>query len=100
MTLLATAAAGLVSASLAQALPLVAVDPGHGGGDSGAVGLLPTGAVTDLPLRVNARLQPVLFEKDVNLDVANRLNAWLVARGFPTLMTRTGDFAEIGRAHV
>ena len=93
MTLLATAAAGLVSASLAQALPLVAVDPGHGGGDSGAVGLRPTGAVTDLPLRVNARLQPVLFEKDVNLDVANRLNAWLVARGFPTLMTRTGDFA-------
>jgi N-acetylmuramoyl-L-alanine amidase len=95
MTLLATAAAALASASIAQgqSLPLVAVDPGHGGGDSGAVGLLPPEAVTELPLRINARLQPVLFEKDVNLDVANRLNAWLVARGFPTLMTRTGDFA-------
>lgn len=92
-TLLAAAVAGLAAASGVSALPLVAVDPGHGGADSGAVGVLPPGAITDLPLRVNSQLQPVMYEKDVNLDVANRLNAWLVARGFPTLMTRTGDFA-------
>lgn len=93
ITLLATAAAGLAAASLASALPLVAVDAGHGGSDSGAVGLLPPEVVTGLQPRINSRLQPVLYEKDVNLDVATRLNSWLVARGFPTLMTRTGDFA-------
>ena len=92
-TLLAALAVAVASASAAVGLPVVAIDPGHGGGDSGAVGILPPGAVTGLEPRVNAQLQPVLFEKDVNLDVANRLNAWLMARGFPTLMTRSTDNA-------
>ncbi len=83
----------LAAAASASALPVVAIDPGHGGADSGAVGILPPGAVTGLTPRFNARLQPVLYEKDVNLDVANRLNAWLTARQFPTLMTRSTDNA-------
>ena len=86
-------AASLVAAGSAAALPVVAIDPGHGGGDSGAVGVLPPGAITGLEPRFNQQLQPVLLEKDVNLDVANRLNAWLAARGFPTLMTRSTDNA-------
>ncbi len=92
-TLLALLAVALAGAAPLSALPLVAIDPGHGGTDSGAVGVLPPGAVTGLEPRFNAQLQPVLFEKDVNLDVANRLNAWLMARQFPTLMTRTTDNA-------
>ena len=92
-TFLAAVSLAVVTASAASALPVVAIDPGHGGADSGAVGVLPPGAVTGLEPRFNAQLQPVLFEKDVNLDVANRLNAWLVARGFPTLMTRSTDNA-------
>lgn len=92
-TLLAGLSIALAAASAASALPVVAIDPGHGGGDSGAMGILPPGAVTGLEPRFNAQLQPVLFEKDVNLDVANRLNAWLMARGFPTLMTRSTDNA-------
>ena len=83
----------LAATASASALPVVAIDPGHGGADSGAVGILPPGAVTGLTPRFNAQLQPVLYEKDVNLDVANRLNAWLTARQFPTLMTRTTDNA-------
>ena len=83
----------LAATASASALPVVAIDLGHGGADSGAVGILPPGAVTGLTPRFNAQLQPVLYEKDVNLDVANRLNAWLTARQFPTLMTRTTDNA-------
>lgn len=92
-TLLAALALSLASASVAAAVPVVAIDAGHGGTDSGAVGVLPPGAVTGLEPRFNAQLMPVLYEKDVNLDVANRLNAWLMARGFPTLMTRSTDNA-------
>ena len=92
-TLLAALALSLASASVAAAVPVVAIDAGHGGADSGAVGVLPPGAVTGLEPRFNAQLMPVLYEKDVNLDVANRLNAWLMARGFPTLMTRSTDTA-------
>lgn len=92
-TLLAGLSIALAAASAASALPVVAIDAGHGGADSGAVGVLPPGAITGLEPRFNAQLQPVLFEKDVNLDVANRLNAWLMARGFPTLMTRSTDNA-------
>lgn len=93
VTLLAGLAVAVGTASAAAALPVVAIDPGHGGGDSGAVGTLPPGAITGLPPRINAQLQPVLYEKDVNLDVAVRLNAWLTARAFPTLMTRSTDNA-------
>lgn len=91
--LIASLALAAATAASASSLPVVAIDAGHGGADSGAVGILPPGAVTGLEPRFNSQLQPVLFEKDVNLDVANRLNAWLMARQFPTLMTRITDNA-------
>lgn len=54
--------------------PTVVLDPGHGGGEVGAVG--PTG----------------LEEKEINLDVANRASAILNSKGIPTLLTRTSDY--------
>ena len=81
------------SASAIGAPPLVAIDAGHGGADSGAVGLLPPGTQTGLPARFDKDGQTVLYEKDVTLDVARRLNAFLLARGVPTVMTRTQDLA-------
>ena len=83
-------AAACVSGS-AQALPLVALDPGHGGPDTGAVGILPDGMNTGLEPRVNSQGQTVLYEKDVNLDVALRVSQALQARGFPTILTRSTD---------
>ena len=82
-----------LSAVSALGAPLVAIDPGHGGADSGAVGALPVGSVTGLTPRADQFGSPQIFEKDVNLDIAQRLNAFLVARGFPTLMTRNTDNA-------
>lgn len=73
--------------------PLVAIDPGHGGDDPGAVGVLPPGLVTGLPLRQGPAGANLLFEKDVNLDMARRLEAKLRRRGIATLLTRTGDAA-------
>ena len=51
---------------------LVVLDPGHGGQDSGAT----CGAV---------------YEKDLTLDIAQRVNRLLQAQGIATLMTRVGD---------
>jgi len=87
------AAALLALPATAAALPLVAVDPGHGGRDTGAVGILPAGTDTGLIPRSDAKGRTVIYEKDVTLDVAQRLDAWLRARGFPTVMTRTQDLA-------
>jgi len=53
---------------------LIAIDPGHGGKDPGAIGA-----------------DKVTCEKDLNLDVAKRLEQKLKALGFRTLMTRTDD---------
>jgi N-acetylmuramoyl-L-alanine amidase len=54
----------------------VVLDPGHGGEvDTGAVG-------------ANG-----LMEKNLNLDVAQALQADLVVRGIPVLLTRTADYA-------
>jgi N-acetylmuramoyl-L-alanine amidase len=95
----ATAGAGIVALlalalpGTAAALPLVAVDAGHGGRDTGAVGVLPAGTQTGLPPRSDARGRTMLYEKDVTLDVARRLDLWLRTRGFPTVMTRTTDNA-------
>jgi N-acetylmuramoyl-L-alanine amidase len=89
---LAACALGAPAGAVA-ALPLVAVDAGHGGKDTGAVGILPAGTQTGLPPRSDARGRTVLYEKDVTLDVANRLNAWLRVRGYPTVMTRSTDNA-------
>ncbi len=87
LVVLLTGAAGAVAA------PLVAIDPGHGGADSGAVGTLPPGTPTGMPARLDADGQTHIYEKDVTLDVAHRLNVYLQGRGFPTVMTRTTDLA-------
>lgn len=94
--LLLALAALLVAAAgaLGQgARPYVAIDPGHGGDDSGAVGVLAPGTQTGLPPRVDDRGRAVLYESDVNLDIARRLDARLRAWGARTIMTRTGDLA-------
>jgi N-acetylmuramoyl-L-alanine amidase len=54
----------------------VVLDPGHGGEvDTGAVG-------------ANG-----LMEKHLNLNVAHAVQAVLIGRGIPVLLTRTGDYA-------
>jgi len=75
------------------ALPFVAIDPGHGGGDTGAVGILPAGTATGLPARVDSQGRTTLQEKDVNLDIGLRLDAWLRAQGARTILTRTQDLS-------
>jgi N-acetylmuramoyl-L-alanine amidase len=82
----------------AGALPYVAIDAGHGGRDTGAVGPIPPGTPTGLPPRVDDRGRTALFEKDVNLDIAARLQAALTALGARTLMTRTTDLGGGDRA--
>lgn len=62
-------------ASLSEVL--IIIDPGHGGNDPGAQG------------KSNGNV--VLNEKDINLDVANRLNKKLIAAGLTTMMTRSDD---------
>lgn len=54
--------------------PVVVLDPGHGGAETGAVS--PSG----------------LAESIVNLAVARQAQAALEAAGVPTLLTRTGDY--------
>ncbi len=95
MTVLALALVACAAAPAAAlgALPFVAIDPGHGGGDSGAVGTLPVGTPTGLAPRIDAQGRTLLYEKDVNLDIGLRLDAWLRARGARTLLTRTRDLA-------
>src|SRR5438132_13671999 len=51
---------------------LVVLDPGHGGQDSGAM----CGAI---------------FEKDLTLDIAQRVDRLLQSQGLATVMTRVGD---------
>jgi N-acetylmuramoyl-L-alanine amidase len=82
----------------AAALPYVAIDPGHGGADTGAVGAIPAGTATGLPPRADAQGRTMLYEKDVNLDVGFRLQAVLNAMGMRTLMTRTTDIGGGDRA--
>ena len=53
-------------------LRLLIIDPGHGGKDSGT-------------------MRNGVMEKDLTLDVAQRLERLARARGFSTLMTRTAD---------
>jgi len=55
---------------------LVLLDPAHGGPDNGAV------------------LGDHIFEKDVNLAVADRLKASLTAAGFTVIETRIADSGE------
>ncbi len=51
----------------------VVIDPGHGGGDPGAIGI------------------GGLREKDINLTVSRRVQATLAAQGINVLMTRSDD---------
>ena len=51
---------------------LVVLDPGHGGQDSGA-------------------MCGTIFEKDLTLDIAQRVDRLLQSQGLATLMTRVGD---------
>ena len=81
------------SGTALAAQPLVAIDAGHGGADSGAVGVLPPGTLTGLPPRLDKDGRTVIYEKDVTLDVSQRLDAYLKGHGFPTVMTRTQDMA-------
>lgn len=80
--------------AVGAAAPIIAIDPGHGGADGGAVGILPPGTVTGLPVRVNSTTgETNILEKDVNLDVARRVDIYLKAHGYATVMTRTQDLA-------
>src|SRR5690606_36280842 len=58
----------------------VVIDPGHGGSESGAVG--PNG----------------LVEKELNLEVARRLEAWLAEQGVTAVLTRYHDYRVAIRA--
>lgn len=93
IVMLAALGALVAGASSAAAAPLVAIDPGHGGADSGATGTLPPGTQTGMTPRIDRDGQTRIYEKDVTLDIAQRLNAYLRGRGFPTVMTRTTDLA-------
>jgi N-acetylmuramoyl-L-alanine amidase len=67
----------------AEPFALVILDPGHGGQDSGAI----AGGV---------------LEKDLTLDIAQRVDRLLDAQGVMTLLTRNGDsYVSLGdRAHL
>jgi len=71
-----------VTVSTGQLLdrPVVLIDPGHGGSETGAVG--PAG----------------LTEKELNLNVAKRLEAWLIERDISVLLTRERDYRMALRA--
>jgi len=56
---------------------LIVIDPGHGGSDSGAA-------------------HNGLVEKNITLDIARRLRALLVARGWQVKMTRDSDVDVFG----
>jgi N-acetylmuramoyl-L-alanine amidase len=77
VAVLLTVAPALSSAAIgASSIPppyVVAIDPGHGGSDPGALGL------------------DGLVEKNLTLDVSNRLAALLRADGVTVVMTRTTD---------
>lgn len=63
-----------VSEGMGLANPQVVLDPGHGGGETGAVG------------------KGGLQEKFINLDVSNRAADVLAAGGVSALLTRTDDY--------
>ena len=57
--------------------PIIAIDPGHGGAETGAAYAFPDGFT--------------LREKDLTLQVANRVTALLRAAGYQVVQTRTTD---------
>ena len=68
------AAAAAPAAGISHPKPLVVIDPGHGGSNTGA-----TGAV------------PGVLEKRVTLAVGKRVRELLVARGIEVVLTRDDD---------
>src|SRR5918911_2855120 len=60
------------AALVPESLSVVVIDPGHGGQDSGA-------------------MCAGMLEKDLTLDVAQRIDRLLQAQGVPTVLTRVGD---------
>src|SRR5438067_10834510 len=62
----------IVRSKRPEPVSVVVLDPGHGGQDSGA-------------------MAGNLLEKDLTLDVAQRIDRLLGAQGVATLMTRVGD---------
>ncbi|MBQ8388674.1 MAG: N-acetylmuramoyl-L-alanine amidase [Clostridia bacterium] len=65
----------------ADALPVIVIDPGHGGRDGGAIG--GNGAVV---------------EKDLNLDIAKTLASLLRIAGYEVVMTRSDDIMLVDPA--
>ena len=63
----------ILSAAEAKITKTVIIDAGHGGEDCGAVGV------------------SGVFEKSLNLEIANLLSEELTARGYTVVMTRTED---------
>ena len=62
-----------VSAS-AEKLPVIIIDPGHGGEDGGTQSADGT------------------LEKHINLDISLKINELLLSEGFTTVLTREGDY--------
>lgn len=67
-----TAIGRIASAATGEQLPVIVVDPGHGGEDGGAAG-------------------PSVLEKDINLSISLQLQQLLEASGYRVVMTRTAD---------
>jgi N-acetylmuramoyl-L-alanine amidase len=70
----AAASAAPATAAPAQRQPVVVIDPGHGGYDSGTEAAAP------------------VLEKDLALQIALRLQGELEHRGVRAILTRTGDY--------
>ena len=73
LTLCGTGVFSSLPASVREEAPLVIIDPGHGGADSGAIGAQGT------------------LEKELNMMIAEELAARFKEAGVPVLLTRTKD---------
>src|SRR2546427_9476788 len=76
------AAAQLLAATAFPEIPVIVIDPGHGGPDPGAV-----------ICRLRFAGRRCMAEKDVTLDIALRTARLLRAQGFQVTVTRTTDQA-------
>lgn len=73
---------GFTQASAADAKKIIMIDPGHGGGDPGALGTLDGKTIN---------------EKDLTLSISKKVQSILESYGYKTAMTRTGDtFPTLG----
>jgi N-acetylmuramoyl-L-alanine amidase len=71
---IAPAGGGAAATAVPSRQPVVVIDPGHGGFDSGTDAGAP------------------LLEKDLALQIALRVKGELARRGFDAILTRTGDY--------